>query len=414
MLSTANRAPAQDQQTHKDKIEFHPLANLFPLIEGAEFDELVADIKAHGLRQPIYTLDGKILDGRNRYRACLKAGVQHRIMPYQGKDPLAFVISSNLHRRHLSESQRAMVAAKLANLGHGGNRSKSPIGDLKVSQTAAADMLNVGKRSVERATEVRDHGAPELQQAVERGEVSVTAAADVAALPQEQQTEIVARGEREILLASKEIRGRRAEKRRAERIERIAEISKSNKALDIEKKYPVILADPPWYFEPYSGNGRAFPYPTMTIEEICALPVRDIAYDDSILFLWTASSHLQLAFRVMEAWGFRYSTNAVWTKSDCAPGLGHVFRQQHEMLLVARCGELPNPPPNVRPSSIISAPRREHSRKPDEAYELIERMYPELPKIELFARNSRPGWAVWGNEVPTDNLEIPTFLRRSS
>jgi len=76
-------------------------------------------------------------------------------------------------------------------------------------------------------------------------------------------------------------------------------------------------------------------------------------------------------------------------------------RNQHELLLVATRGDMPSPSPANRPPSVISAPRREHSRKPDEAYELIERMYPELPKIELFARHARPGWAAWGNEVGT-------------
>jgi ParB-like chromosome segregation protein Spo0J len=206
-----------------EQLAFHPLADIFPLIEGEEFDALVADIAANGLSQPIVVLDDKILDGRNRYRACLKAGVQHRIMPYRGKDPLAFVISSNLHRRHLSESQRAMVAARLATLKRGDNQH-SPIGE--TSQGRAAELLNVGKRSVERATEVRERGVPELQQAVERGEISVSAAADVASLSREEQAKIVAQCDTGVVLhAAKEVRGRKAEKRRAERIERIVEPS---------------------------------------------------------------------------------------------------------------------------------------------------------------------------------------------
>src|SRR5262245_65444560 len=165
-----------------NRLEFHPLADIFPLPDGQDFAELVADIKSpHGLREPIVMFEGKILDGRNRYRACEAAGVEPTFTVYSGDDPVAYVISLNLRRRHLSESQRAMVAAKLATFGHGGDRSKSPIGDL--TQAKAADLLNVGKRSVERAAEVRDHGAPELVRAVEQGAVSITAAVDLAGHP---------------------------------------------------------------------------------------------------------------------------------------------------------------------------------------------------------------------------------------
>jgi hypothetical protein len=283
-------------------LEFHPLANLFPLIEGAEFDELVADIKANGLSEAIVVFDDKILDGRNRYRACVAAAVQHRIMPYRGADPLAFVISKNVHRRHLNESQRAIVAAKLAQLRPGDNQHSEglPIG-------RSSELLNVGERSVARAREVLGSGADVLKQAVERGAVSVSAAAAVATLPKEEQTKIVARGEREILLAAKKINNRRAEERYAARIVRIAQTNAGNTALPSGRRYPVIYADPLWDYRLYSetsGSSRAAAdhYPTMRLDEICELPVTELATDNAILFLWTTAPHLRESFQVLDAW----------------------------------------------------------------------------------------------------------------
>jgi N6-adenosine-specific RNA methylase IME4/ParB-like chromosome segregation protein Spo0J len=393
-------------------LEFHALATLFPLLDGAGFDELVADIRTHGLREPIVLFEGKVLDGRNRYRACVEAGVEPTLTVYQGEDPVAYVISLNLRRRHLNESQRAMVAAKLATLRLGDNQHSKglPIG-------RGSELLNVGERSVARAREVREHGAPELVAAVERGAVSVSAAADIATQPVDEQREIVARGERDVLEAAKTIRGRRAEQRRSERIERLLVTTRQNAPLPSDRRYSVIYADPPWHFAVYneeSGIERAAGnhYPTMRLGDICALPVGSLATDAAVLFIWTTAPHLRESFDVLAAWGFAYKTNIVWAKDKI--GLGYFVRNQHELLIVAARGDMPCPLPANRPSSVISAPRREHSRKPDEAYELIERMYPELPKIELFARSTRKGWAAWGNEVATEPDDgIPEFLRRT-
>ena len=398
-------------------LEFHPLADIFPLLDGQDFAELVADIKApHGLREPIVMFEGKILDGRNRYRACEAAGVKPTFTVYTGDDPVAYVISLNLRRRHLSESQRAMVAAKLATLKLGDNQhSEGP------SIEEASRLLNVGHASVERAKTVQRAGAPELVQVVERGRVSVSAAADIATLAVEQQQEIVARGEREILEAAKAIRGRKAEQRRTERIERLAVTCNQNAPFPRDRRYAVLYADPPWQFRVYDENSSiasehgaaGVHYPCMSTDAICALPVKELATDAAALFLWTTAPHLPEALQVITAWGFEYKTHAVWVKDWI--GVGFWVGNQHEILLVAARGDMPTPAPANRPSSVITAPRREHSRKPDEAYALIERMYPELPKIELFARQTRPGWAAWGNEVetaPTDG--IPNFLRRTS
>ena len=400
------------------ELRFHPLADLFPLLEGEEFHGLVADVRANGLREPIILFEGAVLDGRNRLRACQAIGIQAAFLPYHGKDPLGYVISANLRRRHLSESQRAMVAAKLATLPQGQRQSGQLAG--VPTQDEAAALLNVGERSVRRAAEVRDQGIAELKSAVDRGEVSVSAAADVATLSVQQQTEVVAKGERKILEAAKAIRAKRAEKRHRERVQRIADINRGNAALPGARRYAVIYADPPWHFEVYDddfGVERAAVnhYPTMPLQDICALPVSDLTTPDAALFLWTPGPHLPEALRVIERWGFAYKANIAWVKDKI--GLGYLVRSKHELLIVATRGNIPAPLPAARPPSVIHAPRREHSRKPDEAYALIERMYPELPKIELFARHAQPGWDAWGNEVsPPDGEmpDIPPFLRREA
>lgn len=201
--------------------------------------------------------------------------------------------------------------------------------------------------------------------------------------------------------AAKEIRQERTEQRRQERIEKIVQIAQGNSDLaETAVLYPIVYVDPPWRYEYSPTDNREIEnhYPTMTLEEICLLPVAEIATPDSVLFLWTTSPKLAESMQVIEAWGYAYKTCMVWDKERM--GMGYYARQQHELLLIATRGAVPVPDPANRPPSVIRARRdNEHSAKPVEFYEVIERMYPDLPKIELFARNRRIGWAAWGNEA---------------
>lgn len=170
--------------------EFHPLANIFPLIDGQAYQELLGDVLRHGVREPVWLYEGQILDGRNRYRAAMAMGVSCPTREYEGEDPTGFVVSLNLHRRHLSESQRAMVAAKLANMPQG---ARTDIASIEAtSQTQAAELLNVGRASVQRARDVIENAPAEVVHAVEQGAMSVSLAAKVVDLPDEYKAEIAA------------------------------------------------------------------------------------------------------------------------------------------------------------------------------------------------------------------------------
>jgi N6-adenosine-specific RNA methylase IME4 len=381
-------------------IPFHPFADVFPLSEGEQFEALVRDIRQNGLLDEIVLHQGQILDGRNRYRACEVAGVEPRLSDYEGGDPLGFMVSKNLRRRHLTASQRAMVAAKLATLPQGRPEKSGQLAGIP-TQAQAAKLLNIGERSVRRAGDVRNHGSRELQRAVERGEIRVSVASEIATWSIEDQRAILLRDSKWIVQTAKEIGAAKKARGRAERIQRNIELANVNAPLPSDRLYGVVLADPP--FKNPAVEQR---YPTMTVEEICAMPVSALATPDAVLFLWVPPALLAEGLRVMAAWGFRYVSQIIWDKQS--PGWGRYVRQQHEILLIGTKGKPITPEPSDRPPSIVRAPRREHSRKPDEVYDIIERMYPSLPKIELFARYRRTGWAAWGNEVGTEQAsEIP-------
>ena len=167
--------------------EYHELANLFPMMEQSQYEDLVADIKENGLIESIILHEGKILDGRNRYNACIDSNVVPNFVEYEGEDALSYVISLNLNRRHLNESQRAMIGAKLANM-----KGRRKVGkSAHFSNKDASDKLNVSERIIKSAKKVQKEGIEDLQKSVEAGKVSVSAASDIAKLTPEQQKIVI-------------------------------------------------------------------------------------------------------------------------------------------------------------------------------------------------------------------------------
>lgn len=167
-------------------MKFHPYADIFPLIEGDDFDALVADIKANGLRQVITLYQGKILDGRNRFLACQKAKVTPKYHKFQGEDEaaLTFVVSANVRRRHLTVAQRALAADRVATLRRGGDPNTARAA---LTQSEAAEQFDVSPDSIQRARKVNQQGSKALRDAVESGEVPLKKAASVTELPKREQ-----------------------------------------------------------------------------------------------------------------------------------------------------------------------------------------------------------------------------------
>jgi N6-adenosine-specific RNA methylase IME4 len=188
--------------------------------------------------------------------------------------------------------------------------------------------------------------------------------------------------------------------KRARREESLAAATAAAAAQLGQQLFGVLYADPPWRFEPYSretGMDRAADnhYPTMTLDDIKALKVP--AADGCVLFLWATAPMLEHALAVMKAWGFTYCTHAIWNKDKIGPG--YWFRNKHEILLVGTCGNIPAPAQGDQYDSVIDAVRGEHSVKPDEFADMIKDMFPNVPKLEMFARGPRDRWTTWGNEA---------------
>jgi N6-adenosine-specific RNA methylase IME4 len=356
----------------------HKYATLFPMASENELNEMAEDIKNNGLKNHIVLLDDQILDGRNRYEACMRANVEPLFVPYLGNDPLGDVISWNLHRRHLTTSQRAALAVEMEpmfeaaakkNMKCGGGDQKSGLPKLAKAisepvhaREKAAAAVKVSHGVVCDAKEIRSK-SPELFEKVKSGEMKVNEA------------------KREIKKQEYQEKVKQAE----------------NKKEIPTGPFQLILADPPWQYDFSETQSREVEnqYQTANVSEICKH--KPDAANDCILLLWATAPKLKEAIDVFDAWGFEYKTHAIWDKQKI--GMGYWFRGQHELLLVGTKGKVSPPNELARVSSIFSEARGKHSAKPECVYAWIEKAFPLLSKLEMYSRNNREGWVVTGNEV---------------
>lgn len=377
-----------DQGTYED----HPIAALMPLMQPAELDELVLSMRTHGydIAHPILLLDGKILDGRNRYRAAKLAGVLPTFGTVDGIDPWDFVWRENAVRRQLEKGQKTALARKFiagSKEWQEAHRRDTEAANRSRAQRQAGVPKNVIRT---RAKDVRTKPAKERHEREKLAKlagVSPRTADKVIALEKSSPAafERVVRGEVPLNRALAETKKAAV----------VAEIKAKPKPLP-DGKHHVIVIDPPWRYDARAENRDVrgtVDYPDMSIEEICALPIGKLAEDNCILWLWTTNAFMRDAFKCLDAWGFAEKTILTWDKERI--GVGHWLRNVTEHCILAVRGkpvvELTNQ------STILRAPRREHSRKPDEFYDLVEKLCPGS-KVEIFAREPRKGWSSWGAE----------------
>ncbi len=399
----------------------HPLAVVFPLLDGPKLEALAEDIKQNGLVYPIILYEGKILDGRNRYQACLKAKVAPRFETYRGKTPLKHIISLNLKRRHLDESQRAMCAARSVNWQHGGAKTKQDanlhLGQLLTCEQAAKE-FSVSIRSIKAAHELmvavdpklatreedrtaKPTAVPELLVAVDTGKVPVSTAVVMA---KETTRPTQARILRDLDAGEIKASGIITEIKRTATKAKLSDVA-AVRAKAAKGVYDVLVIDPPWPMKKSERTERpnqaAFGYPTMTEEQLVdvkswygreTLPCTDNAH----VWVWTTHKFLPMALRLLEAWGLRYVCTFVWHKPG-GPQLYGLPQFNCEFALYARRGS-PEFIDTKNLPACFEAPRSEHSEKPEEFYAMVRRVTAGR-RLDIFNRRQIEGFDCWGKEA---------------
>lgn len=393
-------------------MKHHPAAALFPMMSERKLRALADDIKAQGLREPVLTYKGAVLDGRNRLLACRLAGVAPRFREYRGTNPLRYVMSANLARRHLSSSQLAMLGADLLPFLEEEAKAR------KGKRTDLGIKLDRGGRSREHAGRLTDcspayiaaakaivKDAPDVADHVRSGAIS---------LDEGRMLSKVDRVTRRKIIAKKTTAARCNIRVECQRANRKTKLKDAATLAALNGKYQVWLIDPAWpCSDQTSTRSPENHYPSMTLSEIAALgkDIQKHCADSAVVFLWVTTPMLPHAFEVLKKWGVTYRSLYVWDKVLNEAGLGQWARNSHEALLVATKGNFA-PPIAVPPSIYREARTHVHSQKPSGIHAFIEAMWPgvKLRAVELYARrepvNTKWKWTLWGAEAPTEAPKV--------
>jgi N6-adenosine-specific RNA methylase IME4 len=414
------------------QLQPHEYANIFPMMNANDMRSLLDDMKANGYDKsaPIVLYENKILDGRNRYAAASQLGIEPTFADFQGDDALKFVIRHNLNRRHLSETQRGVIATKLETMKWGDNQHTKtghanlhvleipnmPEPIIQVNRKEAAEMMNVSPRTIATISAI-EKAAPELVDKMLAGELSAHAAyqqvkisrdeaakmagvsaKDMAKIDQIEKAapELMMKLESGEMTLSKAI----TEVRRAEVVANLESVE-TKEAKAILGVYDVIVIDYPWPMEKIerevAPNQVAFEYPTMSLDEITELEIPTA--DDCHIFMWTTQKFLPFTLDLVKQKGYKYVLTMVWHKNGGYQPFG-LPQYNCEFAVYARKGT----PKFIEFTDFMTcfnAKRGEHSEKPEEFYATLRRVTAGR-RLDMFNRRAIEGFDTWGKEAANE------------
>ena len=391
---------------------------LLPPLSQDEYESLKEDVAKMGVLVPIeFDEEGKVLDGHHRIKVCRELGIDEypRITREfkNEEEKQAHVWAVNIARRQLSSEQLKRIR----------NEQKKLAIEMRkngLSQEAVSVLLRVPRRTVRR-WEQKDITIGRMANSYNSGESDERPDVRVV-IPKKEHSIIFKRynnGETQEEIAADYkitqpgiVRIIKKEKKKNDEREKRQEAAAKHDSegyfggkdglqnlINSGRKYRIVYADPPWSYDntmPEYVTAPSDYYQLMTFDEICGMPINKIIEDNAVLFLWVTSPVLEDSFRVINAWGFKYKAAFVWDKIK--HNMGHYNSVRHELLLICVRGSC-QPDKLKLYDSVQSIERMEHSAKPEKFREIIDDIYPEGKRIELFARKRAEGWDAFGNEL---------------